>query len=158
MSEEHTDCRLALNLNDWIKLVVDLKEVWTQGVFLQHSGDDGDVVTGGPGVIFDGRVAYYLRNNDEVDTLNEMVATVDVSASTEPIAALGFGSFHGSTRPGEICIKLDLQVDREVARDIKSQVLMTPDSRYVFSGEVIRTATPGLCSLFKVLEFSIQRG
>ena len=157
MSVEHSDPRLALNLTDWVKFEVDLKEVWMHGVSLKHSGEVAGLITGGPEVTFDGRVDYYLRNHDEVDTLKEMVATVHVSVAGEPIAALGFGSFHRTTRPGEVCVQLYLEVDPEVARDIKSEVLITPGSRYVFAGEVIRTNTPALPALFKVLEFSIRR-
>ena len=156
MGIKDTDDRLKLSVNDRVKFEVDLHGVCTQGVLLRHSGEVEDIVTGGPVVSFTGRIDYYTRNLEEVDTLDEMIVWVDVVvADDQPKTSLGSGIFNSTTRPKELRVTLELELEQTLVRDIKDQVLRTPEAKCVFEGEVVRAATPFLGCYFKVTQFWI---
>ena len=156
MNSKDTDARLELNVGDFVKFEVDLQKVLMQGVSLRHSGESGGNIEGGPEVSFTGRVDYYTRNGDEVNTLNEMVADIHVTiADDQPIVSLGSGKFKNTTRPQELVVILELGLDQRFARDIKDQILRVPEAQCVFEGEVISPATPHLPCFFKVTQFWI---
>ena len=151
------DARQLLALGDWVKFESRISDVWPQSLSLRLSSKDTPSLSGGPKISFTGIIDFCTVNANEVDTKDQMLADIEVSAVEEMSPTeLGFCSYRRTTKVGEIAIGLELELSRDTTRDIIDHLKQWPSSVCLFAGSVIRLPTSNLPNLIQVLEFGIE--